>query len=129
MRLFHVTNRKNLSSIKRDGLSRKYSRLWKGAGGVIYLANRVLMGDDDIVVEADVTGLEVTCVSEWEYICWDDIPVEKLTFMGSGKVCCSLCGKEHTAGFYQTVAIPCECPYCGGVACYFTVKETGDETK
>ncbi len=103
MQLFHQTLEHNLPSILEQGLKKSYSRTWKGKGGCIYLSN---MEDTPpfpsniwrVVLIVDTTGLDVSHPSDWEYICWEDIPPERIKLHHKGETLKPVDLREKAAG-------------------------------
>lgn len=77
--LWHRTSPDNVDSILREGLLRRHSNHWRGAGGCIYLSTTPDTGFGEALLRVDAAGLTVADLSGWEYVCWDDIPPERIT--------------------------------------------------
>jgi len=81
MSLYHGTPIDNLESILSTGLLKSKANYWQGAGGAIYLTATAKDAAHygDVVIEVDVHDLYVTQISDWEFMCWEDIPANRLT--------------------------------------------------
>jgi len=126
MNLYHTIKRENLSGIKEHGLRLSKSKFWVGKGGCIYLSEQPFRPEGKIILLVHTDGLEITRISDWEYVCWEDIQPERITILGNGWVKCGLCGARHLAGFAQPIMIPCECHKCHQMSCYFEQKQKGE---
>ena len=81
MRIFyHSTKLCFVNSILSEGLLKKYSTLWVGCGGAIYLGETPedAKGFGEVLLTVDTEGLECCRLSEWEVICWDNIPKDRI---------------------------------------------------
>ena len=78
MILYHSTSVLNKDSILQFGLLKKYSNYWKGSGGCIYLSTYNTPDFGQLILQIDTTGLYITEISEWEYICWEDISANRI---------------------------------------------------
>lgn len=77
MQLFHQTSKQAVPNILKEGLKISYSNLWRARGGCIYLSKgKTRFGE--VVLSINIEGLDVSKVSDWEYICWEDIPPERI---------------------------------------------------
>ena len=69
------------------GLKRSRSHFWQGRGGCIYLSKAKGGSDgipkclDETLLEVDAAGLDLSKLSDWEYICWEDIPPNRLKIL------------------------------------------------
>jgi hypothetical protein len=81
LKLYHATSKQNKNSILAQGILRKFSTLWKNAGGAIYLAKTPEEAFEfgEVVFEVEIDP-KVPCgeLSDWEYCYWADIPPNKL---------------------------------------------------
>jgi hypothetical protein len=120
MVLYHYTDPSNIKSILNHGLIKTKSNFWKGHGGCVYLMSDIPYDKEDkAVFRVNVDGLDYSQISDWEYICWDDIEPDKLTLVNwaVNTVVCNKCGKEHIAVYPIPVKFPCECFHCGEMGC------------
>lgn len=84
MILYHQTSTESVASIMVVGLKKSWSKYWQGRGGCIYLSkvrggkNSIPKCLEETLLEVDVTGLDLSKLSDWEYLCWEDIPPERL---------------------------------------------------
>ncbi len=81
MILYHSTDPSNKDNILKIGLLKKYSKYWIGSGGVIYLSIYNTPDFGKLILQVNTTGLYITEISEWEYICWEDIPPDRLSII------------------------------------------------
>jgi len=126
--LYHYTSPKNIESILNHGLLKSMSAFWRGRGGCVYLLDEIPHDKDDMaVLQVNTDGLNVTRISDWELICWDDIPSDKLSVVewATELVVCGKCGEKHQAVYSLPTKFPVECPYCGKMVCL--MKEGGDD--
>jgi len=82
--LYHCTKRENVSSILSEGLLTRYASCWKHSKKKpIYLSNEPFngFGESCFKVTCPET-VELSRLSDWEYLCWDDISPEYLEYMG-----------------------------------------------
>lgn len=78
---YHKTTKDRLKNIKQYGLLKSNSTLWKGMGGVIYLSKNKndWKGDVLLTIKLDKKHFPETYdMSEWETICWHNIPPENI---------------------------------------------------
>jgi len=76
--LYHSTSGANAKWIDRGGLIINRSTFWSGCGGCIYLSDDPTSRWGKVVYEVDTHMLDITRVSVWEYICWENISPERL---------------------------------------------------
>lgn len=75
--LYHRTAKENIESILKNGLLCSKSQGWKGKG-CIYLSTMPDNGFGKELLSIDAIGLQLADLSDWEYVCWDDIPPERI---------------------------------------------------
>jgi len=100
MSLYHGTAMDNLESILSAGLLKSKANYWQGAGGAIYLtATAKDAAHYGVVIEVDVHDLYVTQISDWEFVCWEDIPADRLTTLNGDRLMATIedLRKEHEA--------------------------------
>lgn len=86
MKLYHQTTFAAATSIAKHGIKIDCSKTWQGRGGCIYLSSilpAVKKPEKTFLVNVDY--LDVTKVSEWEYICWEDISNNRIIVICDGK--------------------------------------------
>ena len=82
MGLYHRTNNNCLKSIMAVGLLCKYSNYWKGHGGCIYLSKSPQTNFGIILLSVESGRLNISVLSDWEYICWENITVDRIRIIG-----------------------------------------------
>lgn len=77
---YHMTATKYVESILQCGLLKSQSNFWVDKGGCIYLymSNDKMQMPGRVQLEVDITGLDLTMSADWEMICWEDIPPERI---------------------------------------------------
>lgn len=122
---YHYTLPSNIDSILNHGLIRSFSNFWKGNGGCIYLMDDIPYDKSEMAIfSVRINELDVTRLSDWELVCWEDIKPDRLSLVlwKYDEVKCSKCGKESVSVHAIPMKYPCECFHCGTMACY--IKES-----
>ncbi len=77
MKLYHSTNRKNASSIVKEGLK-------PNGLGIVYLSptfEKARLWNGQVTLEVETGDLKLTAFedcSDWEVLCWGHIPPENI---------------------------------------------------
>ena len=87
MKLYHQTTFAAATSIAKHGIKIDCSKTWQGRGGCIYLAEYLpSIENPEMTFRVDITNLEVTRISDWEHVCWDNIPVNRIILICPSKL-------------------------------------------